>query len=694
MERRGLINSIIFVLFGIFNIHSQLNIIPSPTNVSVGKNNFSIPNELVVNDLLLPEYSKELLIQFWTKEFGKNLVFASNEGDLIFSKLSNVPRDFYSINIDTKIRINYSSDASCFYALQTLFQVINKKESIIPFLQISDEPNFEWRGMHLDVSRHFYSVQTIKKYLDLMSVYKLNTFHWHLTDDQGWRIEIRKYPLLTSVGARRDSTLIGHASEIPKKFDYKVVKEYYTQKDIRELVEYAAKKYITVVPEIEMPGHASAAIAAYPELGCKGFTSKVESEWGVFDNIFCSKTNTMNFIKDVLAEVCDLFPGKYIHIGGDEVLVNHWERCADCKITMEKNGLKETKELQGYFLSEMDNFLTQRGKNIIGWDEILEGGLSPNAAVMSWRGEAGGVAAAQLEHSVVMSPTSHCYFDHYQSNRSGEPLAIGGYLPLSKVFDFQPIPSSLIHYQRTYVKGGQANLWTEYIKTEEHLDYMIFPRLLAMSEVLWSKNKSTFNEFSDKLLNSHLGFLTGRKVNFSKAFLNSAIEIISENNQSILQVEPFNKESLVQCFDLNKEFVSSQVNGKINYVLPKTKTPQIHEYTVLTLQDGLVIDSAKVVFMSHSTNGDSWIISKKPSTSYAGKGSTTLTDGILGARPWNGKDWLGFQEDTVAFQFNFLKNQKRNHLYINFLQAESSWIYLPERVNFVFTKKNGKSKLI
>jgi hexosaminidase len=623
----------------------------------------------------------------------KNIVFKTGESDLNFDRLINVPKDYYSIKIDKNIRINYSSDASCFYALQTLFQIFNQQESSFPHLQISDEPNFEWRGMHLDVSRHFYSVKTIKKYLDLMAFYKLNTFHWHLTDDQGWRIEIRKYPLLTSVGARRDSTLIGHASSNPKIYDQIVVKEFYTQQEIREIIEYAAKKYINVVPEIELPGHASAAISAYPELGCNGFKSKVESDWGVFDNVFCSKPSTIDFLKDVLDEVCDLFPGQYIHVGGDEVPTSHWEACSDCKQTMKLKGFSEIKEIQGYFLSEIDNHLTKKGKNLIGWDEILDAGISPNAAVMSWRGEKGGIEAAQQERMVVMSPTSHCYFDHYQSDRSSEPLAIGGFLPLEKVFAFQPIPTSLEPYQKTYVKGGQANLWTEYIASESHLDYMIFPRLLAMSEVLWSKNKSTYTEFTQKLSDFHLGYLESKNVNFSKSFMNTKAEVLIENGLPILTAKSFKSDCSLQIIEMENEIFSSN-NGSLMMILPLTDLPRIHTYSVLTRQDGELIDSTSLKYCSHSMNGKEWRISKLPSKNYSGKGAATLTDGILGARPWNGKDWLGFQQDTVVFHFNFVKAEKRDVLFISFLEAESSWIYLPEKVNFLFTKKNGKIKTI
>jgi hexosaminidase len=305
--------------------------------------------------------------------------------------------------------------------------------------------------LHLDVSRHFFSVDEVKRFIDLMALYKFNTFHWHLTDDQGWRIEIKKYPKLTEIGAFRDSTVIGHYSDRPRKYDVTQYGGYYTQDEVREVVAYAKDRFITVVPEIELPGHSRAALAAYPELSCTGMEQGVEGLWGIFDDIYCSKQETIDFMKDVLDEVVDLFPSEYIHIGGDEAPKTRWKSCPNCQKVIAENGLKDEHELQSYFIGQMDEFLTSKGKKLIGWDEILEGGLSPNAAVMSWRGLKGGIEAARQKHEVVMTPTTYCYFDYYQSGHPSEPVAIGGFLPLEKVYQFEPVPKELSEEEARFI---------------------------------------------------------------------------------------------------------------------------------------------------------------------------------------------------------------------------------------------------
>ncbi|NBR16306.1 MAG: beta-N-acetylhexosaminidase, partial [Crocinitomicaceae bacterium] len=325
-----------------------------------------------------------------------------------------------------------------------------------------------------------------KKFIDLMSIYKFNTFHWHLTDDQGWRIEIKKYPKLTEIGAWRDSTVENHYSTFPRTYEKKKYGGFYTQEQIKEIVNYASSKYITVVPEIEMPGHARAALAAYPEFSCTEKQQGVEGLWGVFDDIFCAKTESINFLQDILSEVIELFPGEYIHIGGDEAPKTRWQKCSKCQEIIKENSLKNEHELQSYFIGQMDVFLSSKGKKIIGWDEILEGGLSPNAAVMSWRGYEGGIEAAKQGHYVIMTPGSHCYFDHYQGRGKDEPLAIGGFTPLEKVYEFNPIPSILNTSEASFILGAQANLWTEYIADFDKLMYMAYPRAIALSQVLWN----------------------------------------------------------------------------------------------------------------------------------------------------------------------------------------------------------------
>ena len=324
----------------------------------------------------------------------------------------------------------------------------------------------------------------------------MNTFHWHLTEDQGWRIEIKKYPKLQEIAAFRKETLIGHYNDQPHQFDGKPYGGFYTQEQIKEVVAYAKTRQVTIIPEIEMPGHSQAAIAAYPELGCSGEQVEVATKWGVFDEVYCPKESTFKFLEDVIDEVVALFPGKYIHIGGDEAPKTNWKNCEYCQKLIKKEGLKDEHGLQSYFIARMEKYINTKGKQIIGWDEILEGGLAPNATVMSWRGTSGAVQAAKEGHDVILTPGSHCYFDHYQSENENEPLAIGGFLPLEKVYHFNPIPEGLTDKEATYVLGAQGNVWTEYMQTEKQVEYMAFPRAVALSEVLWSspehKNYSDF----------------------------------------------------------------------------------------------------------------------------------------------------------------------------------------------------------
>ena len=408
----------------------------------------------------------------------------------------------YQVNITAK------EPAGLFYAVQTIRQLLPVEfehdqilrgfEWKIPGVHIKDVPKYKWRGLHLDTGRHVSSVSFIKKYLDNMALHKLNTFHWHLTEDQGWRLEIKKYPRLTEVGAFRDSTLLGHYGS--NKYDGKRYGGFYTQEEAREIVEYARSLFITVVPEIEMPGHATAAIAAYPELGNTNRAVKPVTTWGVFPDIFNVEESTFNFLEDVLSEVINIFPSEYIHIGGDEAPKDQWKNSRRVQAKMDSLGLKDEHELQSYFIKRIESYLNDKGRQIIGWDEILEGGLAPNAAVMSWRGEEGGIAAAKSGHQVVMSPNSHLYFDHAQGDVEQEPLSIGGYLPLEKVYSYDPTPAVLNARERDYILGAQANLWTEYLPTNASRWYMLLPRVSALSEVVWSgKEHKNWSSFKNRL---------------------------------------------------------------------------------------------------------------------------------------------------------------------------------------------------
>ncbi len=430
------------------------------------------------------------------------------------SRYTELGKSGYQLVADSsRVRIRAMDGAGMFYAAQTLLQLLPPEvfsDSLqtgidweLPAVHITDLPRFPWRGAHLDVSRHFFPKEFIKRYIDILAMHKLSFFHWHLTDDQGWRIEIKKYPKLTSVGAWRVERpgVPWNEREPQQEGETPTYGGFYTQEDIREIVAYAESRFITIVPEIEMPAHAVAALAAYPQFSCTGgpFTVMPGGYWPI-TNIFCAgKDSTFTFLEDVLDEVAQLFPGKYIHIGGDEAFKDNWETCADCQKRIREEGLKDEAELQSYFIRRIEKILLARGKRLIGWDEILEGGLAPEATVMSWRGTRGGIEAAKSGHDVVMSPTSHCYFDYYQG-KYAEPPAFGNFLPLEKVYEFEPIPDELNKDQRWHILGAQANLWTEYMPTTEQVEYMLLPRIAALAEVVWSaKEKRDLADFRSRL---------------------------------------------------------------------------------------------------------------------------------------------------------------------------------------------------
>ncbi len=418
------------------------------------------------------------------------------------------------------IFLTASSNTGFFYAFQSLIQLIETASNQqLSALLILDKPQFAWRGMHLDCSRHFFTVDEVKRYIQLMSLYKMNVFHWHLTDDQGWRVEIKKYPKLTSVSAYRSGSMVGPYSD--KKFDTIPYGGFYTQDQIREVVAFAAQQHITIVPEIEMPGHSLAALAAYPQLSCTGKSHEVGQAWGVYDDVFCAGNDSVFFfLQDVLDEVITLFPGKYIHIGGDECPKTRGKTCEKCQARIHENNLTDEHHLQSYFIQRMEKYLNEKGRQIIGWDEILEGGLAPNAAVMSWRGMAGGIAAAEAGHYVVMTPGNPCYFDHYQSKeRTKEPHAIGGYNPLSAVYKFNPIPEKLAADKAKFIMGAQGNVWTEYMLNFPHVEYMAVPRMLALAENLWTLDETqSYNDFVVRL-KANAVVLDRLKVNYAKHFL-------------------------------------------------------------------------------------------------------------------------------------------------------------------------------
>lgn len=518
------------------NPEKAYQIIPKPVSLVSSKGSFLVNGNTYISNPKKLRTEAEYLSKMLGSAIGDQLPMESSktgEGGILLKLDGNiVNEEGYELVVEyNSITISGKSAKGVFYGIQTLRQLMPptiesgrslESELSIPAVVIKDEPRFAYRGMMLDVSRHFFPVSFVKKYIDLIALHKMNTLHWHLTEDQAWRIEIKKYPRLTEVGAFRNGTIIGHHPGTAN--DQEVYGGFYTQEDVKDIVAYAAKQHVTIIPEIEMPGHGAAAIAAYPYLSCfpeeptkvfndmmsnksrelqKSGTPKIVQEtWGVMDDVFCGgKESTFEFLQDVLDEVIPLFPSKYVHIGGDESPKAHWERCPNCQARIKKEKLHDEHELQSYFVQRMEQYINGKGKQIIGWDEILEGGLAPNATVMSWRGEKGGIEAAKQHHDVIMTPTTYNYFDYYQvEDTNGEPLAIGGFLPLEKVYSYNPIPKELDADEQKFVLGAQGNVWTEYMKTEDQVEYMTFPRMTALSEVVWSPQESrSWEDFKGRL---------------------------------------------------------------------------------------------------------------------------------------------------------------------------------------------------
>ncbi|MCF6133299.1 beta-N-acetylhexosaminidase [Flavobacterium wongokense] len=522
-----------FVLVLLFNIcfsQNPLPLIPYPESVEVGSGNFTLNNQTIIQadaNYVEAQYLQQVL----KERTGFNLKISDKPVttnkisffDIIRAdnQTSNGKGKYMlEINKD-EVRLAQLDSIGNFYGIQTLLQLIpagKNSQYNLPCVNIIDQPKYSWRGMHLDCARHFFPVTFVKKYIDYLAMYKFNTFHWHLTDDQGWRIEIKKYPKLTEIGGYRNGSMVGHYND--QKYDDKRYGGFYTQQEIKDVVAYAAYRHITVVPEIEMPGHAVAALAAYPEYSCTGGPFEVAKQWGVLDDVFCPKEETFTFLENILTEVMALFPSEYIHIGGDECPKTRWKACPHCQALIKKNGLKDEHGLQSYFVQRIEKFVNSKGRKIIGWDEILEGGLAPNAAVMSWRGTEGGIAAAKENHYVVMTPGDYCYFDHYQGDAKTEPLAIGGFTTLQKVYSFDPMPKELAPEQQKYILGAQANLWSEYLEDEKKVEYMVFPRILALSEVLWgTSNPAKYDDFKTRAT-QQFPIFDDKGINYSKVFLN------------------------------------------------------------------------------------------------------------------------------------------------------------------------------
>lgn len=668
------------------------NIIPSPNELTIHEDVFILDNEVSLSSDPELKPAADFLNTYLKEKLGYELNIQSFSGKkFIHFKLDSTldNSEAYHLDITSKgVTVKAKTAKGAFYAFQTLRQLLPKqiengtytaKEIAIQNLSVKDAPQFSYRGMHLDVGRHFYSVDFIKKYIDMMAMLKMNTFHWHLTEDQGWRIEIKKYPKLQEIAAYRDETLIGHYSDQPHQFDGKKYGGFYTQNEVKDIVRYATERQITVIPEIEMPGHSQAAIAAYPELGCTGKQIKVATKWGVFEEVYCPKEETFQFLEDLIDEVVELFPGKYIHIGGDEAPKTRWKSCKYCQELIKKENLKDEHGLQSYFIARMEKYINSKGKSIIGWDEILEGGLAPNATVMSWRGTKGAVQAAKEGHDVIMTPTSHCYFDYYQSDNGNEPVAIGGFLPLEKVYSFNPIPKQLTKEEAKHVLGAQGNVWTEYIPTSKKVEYMAFPRAIALSEVLWSENKN-YTDFMRRLehLNKRLDIMN---VNYANHLYEIKGDLDSKNDSILYRLTTPTEHKTIRY----------TTDGSSPTTKATAYTKPIHIQSSTHLKAAVFNDTEKLGHdfeMSldyHKAVGKKISINHKPHKAYSGSGQEGLINGINGSNTRYGdKEWLGFWGDDLVIKIDLGKPMPIKSISTRFYNANGQWIYAPKEIGFSY----------
>lgn len=580
---------------------------------------------------------------------------------------------------EDQVTITGSSAAGVFYGIQTLrksLPVAKDAQVVLPPVRVNDAPRFAYRGMMLDVCRHFFSLDSVKRYIDILALHNINRFHWHLTDDQGWRIEIKKYPQLTQIGSQRKETVIGRNSG---KYDGIPYGGYYTQEEAREIVAYAKDRYITVIPEFEMPGHMQGVLAAFPELGCTGGPYDVWTQWGVSEDVICAGNDkSLELIKDVLAELIEIFPSEYIHVGGDECPKTRWEKCPKCQAKIRQLGLKDDKEhtaeqrLQSYIITEAEKFLNAHGRKIIGWDEILEGGVAPNATVMAWRGAGEGVKAAKMRHDVIMVPTTYFYFDYYQTNiLDEEPLAIGGYVPIEKVYSFEPYQKELTAEENKHIIGLQANLWTEYITSFRHVEYMVLPRMAALSEIQWTQPQ--FKDYGDFL------------ERMPKMF-------------DIYDIYGYNYAR--HLFDVKANFLPDTVAGTLTVTLSTLDGANIHytldgtkpsanspKYTgLLTLKENCTFKAAAIRPAGSSRVYTAEINLNKASLKpiallqplkapYIFNGALNLVDGLTGDANYKTGRWIAFYGNDMEAVIDFKQPTEISSVEIHTCVEKGDWVF-------------------
>lgn len=673
---------------------AQQQIIPTPVTINAGKEYFSITptTYILANDFsafMDASAFREILYAHFNipiKTAIKPLPSLSTI-EVSYDSTLTIPESGYILDIaKDKITITGKNNGGVFYGLMSLLQLIpiqDKYPYNIPSQHIEDYPAFQWRGMHLDVVRHFFSVDEIKTYLDILAIYKINVFHWHLTDDQGWRIEIKQYPKLTEIGAWRNGTMTGHYSE--QTYDSISYGGFYTQVEIKEIIKYAAQRNITIVPEIEMPGHVLALLASYPELSCTGNKFEVAKGWGVFDDILCPYDTTFTFLENVLDEVMALFPSEYIHIGGDEAPKMRWKESAFCQQLIQEKNLGDEAGLQSYFIQRIEEYVNSKGRKIIGWDEILEGGLAPNAAVMSWRGEEGGIDAAKQNHEVVMCPVGYCYFDYYQSDIANEPLAIGGYLPIEKVYAFNPIPTALHTDERKFILGGQANIWTEYIPDFKQVEYMLLPRLCALSEIVWSNpQQKDFDVFGKKVM-THFAMYDKAKINYSKAMLDVRADIFPDYSNHGVNVILRSMDSTAKVLYTIDNSDPAKTTNTYKQVISVDSNTTLR---AISFSNNIYGPTLFKEFIFSKITASKITLTTPANDKYNVHGEFTLCDGLRGKHPWRGSEWLGFWGDDLEAVIDPGRNITISKVSAGVLQDEGSWIYYPSAME-VYISSDG-----
>ena len=681
----------------LLNAQQIPHIIPHPLSMEVKNGHFLIDNNVSIKSNIQDKATADV-VRFFTNYVKQITGFALSQTavksktiEFKIEKISEIGEEGYTLSVTpNRIVIKANTSKGLFYGVQTLIQTLpftrTNQVPQIPCLEIKDTPRFAWRGFMLDVSRHFFAPDMVKEVIDIMSSYKMNTFHWHLTDGTAWRLEIKKYPKLTEQAAWRldEWGKLWNWSEVAFNADRNKATYggFYTQEQVKEIVAYAKARNITVVPEIEMPGHSQAAMAAYPELSCNPsihfgttgdfYANKVEGNYCPGNDAACT------FLENVLTEVMAIFPSTYIHIGGDEVEKDSWKKCAKCQARMKTEGLKDENELQSYFIRRIEKFLTSKKRKLIGWDEILEGGLAPEATVMSWRGEAGGIEAAKMKHNVVMSPGTPCYFDHYQGDPETEPRAFGGFNTLKKVYHYEPIPAEMTAEDAKYVLGAQANLWTEMISTREGAEYMILPRLLALSEVLWSpKTQRDWLGFNQRLQPHLVGF-EQKGLHYSKGNYKVDIKPLVENGKISISLETENTEGVLYYTTDG----SMPTIGSSKYETPFEVNKAMTVKAVLALNNQIM--SAKPAEQSFTINkatGKNVQYATPFNKSYKANGANTLTDGFRGTKE-HGKQWHGFVGKDMVATIDLGAATTASSITIGFLQNYGSWIFFPQSVKF------------